>query len=257
MSSTARRRCPSPKPTRAADPWGAGDAPSLIDRCRALGLVLTSDPVVSHDTAAALWGMPCWGPLVADVHVTREPSASAIRRSGVVNHRADLPAEHRGSVRGVVVTSPARQLLDLASVLPLDRLVATGDHCLRALDVGGPEVDQIISWARGRVGAAGSPPCGLPAFEPNAEIFDGGEFVARVDLLEGAYHRTREQYASDIGRRARLTALGFEVVQIEATMMGSPRGVVLHVAQRLVGRGWTGTPETAALARLRHRQTTA
>ncbi len=260
--------------------------PSLVDRCRALGLVLTGDPVVSHGTAAALWGMPCWGAPVADVHVTRAPSASAIGRRGVVNHRADLPPEHRGSVHGVAVTSPARTLLDLASGLPLDRLVATGDHCLRALGLGTAEVDEVIRWARRRRGVttlraalplldprAESPPesllrvwfalCWLPPFEPNAEIWDDGEFIARVDLLEGehrlvveyegAYHRTREQYAADIGRRARLTALGFEVVQVEATMMRSPRGVVLHVAHRLASRGWTGTAETAVLARLRQR----
>ncbi|MGB2839370.1 MAG: DUF559 domain-containing protein, partial [Actinomycetes bacterium] len=70
---------------------------------------------------------------------------------------------------------------------------------------------------------------------------------------EGAYHRTREQYAADIARRARLTTSGFEVVQVEATMMRSPRGVVLFVAQRLARRGWTGAFGTAALARLGQR----
>ena len=262
------------------------DDPLLIDRCRALGLVLTSDPVMSHGTAAALWGMPCWGPQGADVHVTRAPSASAIRRRGVVNHRADVPGEHRGSVQGVLVTNPARTLLDLAPVLPLDRLVATSDHCLRTLGVTPRELNEILTWAGGRRGVtvmraalplvdarAESPPesllrvwfalCGLPGFEPNAEIWHDGRFVARVDLLdeehrlvveyEGAYHRTREQYAADIARRARLVASGFEVVQVEATMMRSPRGVVMYVAQRLARRGWTGAFETAALARLGQR----
>ena len=262
------------------------EEPLLIDRCRALGLVLTSDPVVSHETAAALWGMPSWGPRRADLHVTRAPSASAIRRHGVVNHRADVPGEHRGSVPGVLVTNPARTLLDLAPGLPLDRLVATGDHCLRALGVAPRELGEILTWAGGRRGVtvmraalplldarAESPPesllrvwfalCGLPGFEPNAEIWHDGHFVARVDLLdeehrlvveyEGAYHRTREQYAADIARRARLATLGFEVVQVEATMMQSPRGVVLYVAQRLARRGWTGAFESAVLAGLRQR----
>ncbi len=260
--------------------------PSLVDRCRGLVLVLAGDPVVSHDTAAALWGMPGWGPPAADLHVTRAPGASAIRRAGVVNHRADLPREHRALVDGVAVTSAPRTLLDLAAVLPLDQLVATGDHCLRALGVGRSELLDMVSWARGRRGIstmraalplldarAESPPesllrvwfflCGLPPFEPNVEIWDDGQFVARVDLLdrhrrlvveyEGAYHRSREQYAADIGRRGRLAALGFEVVQVEATMMRSPRGVVLHVARYLRGRGWTGVPHTAALAGLRQR----
>jgi hypothetical protein len=262
---------------------------SLVDRCRGLGLVLTSDPVVSHVSAAALWGMPLWGPPVADVHVTREPSASAIRRAGVVNHRAELPRDHRDSVQGVAVTTPARTLLDLASVLPLDQLVATGDYCLRSLGVRPWELGEMVAWAVGRRGVAAlrsavplldaraeSPPesllrvwfslCGLPPFEPNAEIWDGRQFVARVDLLdrdrrlvveyEGAYHRTREQYAADIGRRARLAELGFEVVQIEATMMRSPGRVVRQVAQRLVRLGWTGVPRFAGVNRATVTKTT-
>lgn len=101
--------------------------------------------------------------------------------------------------------------------------------------------------------------CQLPRFDPNAEVWDDSQLVARVDLLnrefrvaveyEGAYHRSRQQYAEDIVRRARLAAMGLEVVQIEASMMRSPRAVVLHVAGVLQRRGWKGRAATRSMNR--------
>jgi hypothetical protein len=98
---------------------------------------------------------------------------------------------------------------------------------------------------------------GLPKFEPNVSIFRGDEFVARVDLYcaqfkvaieyEGAQHRTREQYARDIRRRGRLASMGIEVIQIDATMLPSPRAIVLLVAGVLRRRGWAGRAATSSM----------
>jgi hypothetical protein len=100
---------------------------------------------------------------------------------------------------------------------------------------------------------------GLPHLEPQGEVWDEGELIATVDLLdkvhrvaveyEGAHHRDREQFAYDIGRRGRLRRRGYWVVQVEASMMHSPRGVVLLISQDLRQRGWSGEPQLAVLNR--------
>ncbi len=100
---------------------------------------------------------------------------------------------------------------------------------------------------------------GLPHLEPQGQVWDDDELIATVDLLdeehrvaveyEGAHHREREQFAYDIGRRARLRRRGYRVVQVEASMMHSPRGVVLLIAQDLQQRGWNGEPRMDALHR--------
>jgi len=192
----------------------------------------------------------------------------------------ELPPEHVVSADGVPITVPERTLLDLAPDLRVHELVAAGDAGLRMAHLNRESLRALTRWAKGRRGVerlrkaeslldsrAESPPeshlrvwftlGGLPHFEPNVEIWDGDEFVARVDLYsaeyriaveyEGAHHRSREQYAADIGRRARLAALGIEVVQVEATMTRSPRGVVIHVGQILRRCGWSGIPSTSTL----------
>ena len=156
--------------------------------------------------------------------------------------------------------------------------MATIDFALRSLGLNRESVRAYIKDNTGKKGikqlrsalspsddGAESPPesllrvwtvfAGLPRFKANVEIFRGDEFVARVDLYceefklaveyEGAHHRSSLQYAKDIQRRARLAALGIEVVQIEATMMRSPRAVILHLAQVLRRRGWRGSPNSS------------
>lgn len=256
--------------------------PTLVERCRALRLVVPGVLTFSHLTAAELLGMPGWGHPDRRVHVTRPSGAPALRRSDVVQHRSDLQTDDRESVAGLCVTNAGRTLLDLSEHLRLDRLVATGDHCLRHLDVDGTGLTAIAGRAGGRRGVrrfrqavplmdarAESPQeslvriwctlAGLPHLEPQGEVWDGDDLIATVDLLdeehrvaveyEGAHHHDREQFAYDIHRRARLRRRGYRVVQIEASMMRSPRGVVLFIASDMRQRGWSGEPQLAAVNR--------
>jgi hypothetical protein len=216
------------------------------------------------------------------MHVVTPPEQEPPRRAGVVSHQQELPTAHVDLLDGLNVTSPARTLLDLASALPLHELVAAGDFYLRELRLTRDALDAMAAWGRGRRGVrrlreasallhpgAESPQesvlrvwlvlSQLPPLEPNGEVHDEDGLVARVDLLnrryrvaveyEGAYHRSREQYAADIRRRARLAAAGFEVVQVEATMMRSPIVVVQHVSLAFRRRGWEGTPVQDRLIR--------
>ncbi|WP_162943726.1 hypothetical protein [Arthrobacter celericrescens] len=92
--------------------------------------------IASHTTAAALWGFPL--PLeVQDhvlIHLTRQPDARAVRRSGVVGHESRLRPDEITQGRLVTCTSALRTWFDLALILGDEDLVIAGDHMLRRHD---------------------------------------------------------------------------------------------------------------------------
>jgi very-short-patch-repair endonuclease len=99
--------------------------------------------VLSHNAAAAIWDIGPWP--TGAVHVTA-PSKHA-RRRGIVIHRARVEQIRRD---GFPVTTVARTLVDLASLLSLQRLELTFERAerLRLLDT-----DQVAREAKGRRGA--------------------------------------------------------------------------------------------------------
>lgn len=257
---------------------------SLLDRCRALAMVVHDDAVFSHATAALLNAQPV--PLrlqQADVvHVSRARDDIPPRRLGIFEHEMELPPDHVCVRHGLRVTSPARTMLDLANELSLVELVAIGDVVVGQELATREQLRRLAAWARGRRGVtrfrralphldgrAESPPesylrvwlaeCRLPRMTPQVPVRDSrGVEVARPDLLndefqvvgeyEGAYHRDRDQFAADIARRERLVSLGFDVVQVEAGMLARPADVVHRFAQAFRRRGWTGDYTLAGLA---------
>lgn len=99
--------------------YGVGHGP-LTHRGRWMAAVLAARPdaVLSHRSAAALWRLGV--PQAAEVEVTIR--AARRRRSTIVSHRAPLAADEITSVDGIRVTTVARTLLDLATVLPRRQL---------------------------------------------------------------------------------------------------------------------------------------
>jgi very-short-patch-repair endonuclease len=110
--------------TRAADR-------TLLDRMCALAAV--TGAVVSHLSAAVLWGFPLPRTLecLAAVHLTSPPGKRAIRRKDVVGHSQALDPDEITVGRQTVCTSPLRTWFDLATVLGPDDLVIAGDFLLR------------------------------------------------------------------------------------------------------------------------------
>jgi very-short-patch-repair endonuclease len=91
-------------------------------RGRLMAAVLACGPnaLISHRTAAMLWG------LLDDSRAAIDIVAAANRRSrmGIAFHRVRrLDPDDCGEVAGIPVTSLARTLLDIAEVVPLRRLV--------------------------------------------------------------------------------------------------------------------------------------
>jgi hypothetical protein len=166
---------------------------------------LESGAVVSHASAAVVHGLPVWGAAVERVHVTRSRSYGAKRRHLVEVHCAPVTDADRTVHDGVLVTSVARTVIDLARSLPFEQAVAAGDQALRLgvtpaeldgclaamprwphvrqarrvlafLDVRSESVGESVSRVRIRDE-------GLPDPELQREIRNGvGAFIARVDF---------------------------------------------------------------------------
>ncbi len=134
-------------------------------RVRATGPALAPDAVISHVSAAALFGLPLWGMRLERVHVTRDR-----RHGGRVNprlhvHSAHLPATEVGALDGLAVTSVARTVADLARSLPFEQAVVLADAALhrelvtraqlgsaiesRARRSGTPAARRVLAFADG------------------------------------------------------------------------------------------------------------
>ncbi|MDM7856022.1 type IV toxin-antitoxin system AbiEi family antitoxin domain-containing protein [Cellulomonas alba] len=158
--------------------------------------------VFSHDSAAALWGMPLVAPPAA-IHVSRARSGGS-SWTGVVRHRGagDLAVHERDGVR---VTSAVDTVLDLAASLPFACAVPAADHALRAGLVTADALAAGVAERAGRRGVARSAAVarfadarsespgeslsrarmhelGLPAPRLQTEFAERGEVVARVDF---------------------------------------------------------------------------
>lgn len=253
----------------------AAMADDFVSRCRALNLVLPSGAAYSHATAGRLLGvqLPSLPRLhLDDLHVTTPAGVEPPRRTGVRAYERSLPEEHTQRLIGVAVTTPGRTFLDLAQVVDLAHLVAVGDQLVRHFARASEDIAEVLEWARGRPGvprarqAAGllsagaeSPPesiarvhlhlGGLPQPEVNGWITDPqGDPRYRGDLVyrawrtvveyDGAYHRDAEQFGRDLARRNDLTAWGWTVVHLDASLLRRPDRLVAAVRAALHANGW-------------------
>jgi hypothetical protein len=103
----------------------------LTPQGRWLGAVLAcgEGAVLSHASAAALWGLP-W-PRRRRVDVTVPGRGGRATRRGLAIHRAPLAGGDVLSREGIPVTSPSRTLVDLADYGDRRRLERAVDEALR------------------------------------------------------------------------------------------------------------------------------
>ncbi|UDY22336.1 hypothetical protein [Nocardioides sp. Kera G14] len=95
--------------------------------------------VLSHVTAAHLWGCPLLRADLALVHATR-PGKARRTAAGVQVHRAAIPDEHVViHASGLLVTSPGWTAVQVASTLGLPNALLPLDHLVRLLN--GPDAD--------------------------------------------------------------------------------------------------------------------
>lgn len=88
---------------------------------------------ISHLTAAVLLGfwLPAWYHDSRELHLSKPRTLPPVRRKGVVGHTVLAFSHEVMMMDGIRISSPARTWLDLASILPLEDLVAVGDQLVR------------------------------------------------------------------------------------------------------------------------------
>lgn len=217
---------------------------------RATSLVAVTGAVVSHLSAAVLWGFPL--PLelqnIDVVHLTCAPGRRAVRRAGVAGHQMVLEPSEITTGRHVQCTSPLRTWFDLAGILGLDDLVIAGDFLLRRrnplatvaeLDdflsgkIGKPNYRKAIR-ARALLRTRTDSPKetevrlllrrhGLPEPAINVPMFDSaGRWIQDPDMsyerekiaiqYDGGHHASPAQRRSDIFRDENAKEAGWRVV---------------------------------------------
>ena len=99
-------------------------------RVRAVAATRRSRPVVSHWSAAAIHNLPILGGWPDSVHTTITPTSGGRSRGDVVKHIAALGDTDVVDIDGVLVTSVARTVVDLAAALPFREAVVVVDRAL-------------------------------------------------------------------------------------------------------------------------------
>lgn len=123
----------------AGSDWsGLGARSRYLLLIRAVAETRRNRPVISHLSAAAVHGLPILGEWPATVHVTQSPSMTSRSRNGVTRHSLPLADADVVEIRGMLVTSVARTVLDLAVMLSFMGAVVAADAALK------------IDWPTGR-----------------------------------------------------------------------------------------------------------
>ena len=201
--------------------------------------------VLSHLDAACLWSIRP-GPPGTTIDVTLPTRAGRRRRAGIRVHRPRrLPEEELSVCRQIPCTTPARTILDLASVIPVRALERATDEADRLALATADDLIELLRCHRGHPGASrlrgvlarhriGSTVTRseleerflvlcrrhhLPQPEVNVPLLDyvvdflwlAEELIVEVD--GHASHGTRAAFQADRDRDGRLTVAGYHVLR--------------------------------------------
>jgi very-short-patch-repair endonuclease len=243
---------------------------ALAPHARELAAVLACGPdaVLSHQSAAALWGLRPDHP--GDVHVTIGRSGSQSRAGLQVHRTRSLDARDIRLRQGIPATSPARTIIDLADILSerdLARVIDEAEirHLARRRELLAA-TERLGPGRRGSAQLAGilrrhdGPAltrsqaeerllsliarAGLPRPEANVRmqglevdlLWRGKRLVVEVDGY--AFHATRAAFERDRARDAHLNAAGLRVVRVTwRQIVDEPYVLVARIAQALTHGG--------------------
>lgn len=242
------------------------DSANLLSRARSVLLTMSPGSLVSHASAAELWGieLPA-AALSSRVHVvTCREERPRHRPDRVVHESVRLNSDDAALVSGLAITSPARTWWDLATTLAPADLLAVTDQILRTWcspwrlqEMLGRHVGERGAVRARRALRHGDPraesrmesvtrwlliEAGLPTPELQYAIRDqDGYAVARLDLayprlriaieFDGAVHRQADVFARDLRRQNMLVNDGWTVLRFSgADVLGRPDSVVAQVS---------------------------
>ncbi|WP_458690809.1 hypothetical protein [Nocardia tengchongensis] len=117
---------------------------------RALLPEMAPGTVVSHQSAAVLYGTTLWRTPLDRVCVTRNRRGGGRTRPFAKVHGS--PVDSVVGIDGFAVTTPARTVVDLALTLPFEAAVVAGDALAGMFGLGAAELDEELARAKGRYG---------------------------------------------------------------------------------------------------------
>lgn len=252
---------------------------------------MPEDVVLSHLTAARVWGFPLatrWDER-EPIDAMRSFGRTRIRRHNVRGH---LGAQSRRICRvdGLAVTSPADTWCDLAGELDLTQLVVIGDHLAGSAGYVVP-IDELRSTLRSRGRTPGSPVLlraldmirprsrspmetwarllfadgGLPEPELNVRLLDDrGQWLGVPDFVwrgrrvaaefDGDHHRTDpRQWRRDVLRREDILAAGWWLVILTADdILRRPAKTISRLADVLLPVPSAGAERASPLTAVPH-----
>ena len=97
-------------------------------RMRAVASTRLTDPVFSHQSAAAIWGLPIIGPWPDAVHLMAAGRKGVHSKNGVVWHHDRLGDGEVVEIGGMLVTGLLRTLVDLARTAHFLSAITSLDH---------------------------------------------------------------------------------------------------------------------------------
>jgi hypothetical protein len=222
------------------------------------------DAVLSHRSAAVLWGILEGSPASVEVSAPRQLAG----RAGVRVHTTSIADDERAVKAGIPVTTVARTLLDLAAILPLHELNRALERA-EALRLADPTpLTALLARHRGRPGTAKLKAtleqgplrpvvtkselerrfltfverAGLPHPRTNVWLEIAGQWIevdcvwpdqrVIVELDSRAYHRTSAAFERDRKRDRRLQAARWRPVRItDRALREEPGAVVADLRQ--------------------------
>ena len=241
---------------------------------RLMAVCLAGPAVASHRSAAALWNFVDCDQRIVEVTALRHRRRRA--RDVVWHESGHLDRAEVTVLDGLPLTRPLRTVLDLGVVYAVERVEELVDDGLRrgwfsttdlrrrweqlggALRPGGRVVRSVLDRK-----AAGTRPvgsiletrfrqlvrrAGLPEPLAQYEVYDGDDFVARIDFaypqfslaieLDGEErHAARSARQGDARRERRLVRLGFRVLRFHwDDVHKTPHDVVRDIAALLPGQ---------------------
>lgn len=176
----------------------------IIVRARALARACSRPTVFSHQTAAALHGLPVLHP-GERVHITLDERRRG-SVAGAVRHRGELSTDDVVSRCGLHTTSLARTVADIARTAPFDEAVCALDGALRQV-----AVRAIGSYDETAAGAFTAESLAL------VERSSYGRARARRAI---AFADGRAQLPGESISRIRLHELGFRAVRLQVAVTG-------------------------------------
>jgi very-short-patch-repair endonuclease len=216
--------------------------------CRAALLAVGPDAVLSHHSAAYLWGLldpP------ATIHVT--VGRRLRRRSNLVSHTAALRPYERKHAAGLPVTSPIRTLYDLRNDPQIETALREAQiaRLLTRAELAGTRLAGLLDATDAQptrselerallrvVGQAGLPrPIANHSVGPHTVDFAWPAHRLIVETDGYHAHGDRHAFERDRARDAELAALGWTVIRVTwRQLRAEPVRVAIRLAQALAAR---------------------